>query len=313
MSGRGKMSSASKSASEKRPLPARAPIASGSSTMSSSFSSSAQSSSALGRGKMLSSALGRGKMLSSALERRKLFSSALERGKMSLSSKASLNEPSAQTSHQRTDQASNSKRSSLSTRETSNGRPSSVPSSAGAIKKAPTVSRPPLPTGNGNNNLSKRFTKEKALSVEGSRVQTKKVPYKAVSALNSRQGPTASCKPHKGSTPADCKEKGSRKELFKDTSKGLEAHTGPKSDFVSDSSEKSENDSSGVRVLEETLDSNSDSNSQLQDGAQANLPGTENSEEASLLLREVANEHGSKLPCDDSLENSKFNDSLELD
>lgn len=309
MSGRGKMPSASKSAaSEKRPLPTRTSVVPGSSSLSSSFSrvsdkmSSTQSSSASGSGKMLSS-----------------------------------NAPSAQSSGQNTRKihpaASNNKRSSLAAQVNTTGRPLSAPCSSGAIKKASAVSRPPLPTGNGSRNLSNRFTREKPLSVEGSRVQSKKAPTgsKAGPVPNSRQcrtkeskAATASCKPNKASSSTDSKGTGARKELFKNTTKELNSSTGPKSELVSilnEESQSSENDSSRARVTDETLDSENDSNSQA--GAQANSPGreeaatvstsTENTQEASLLLSEVVDDDGSKSQCDNCPDNSKFNDSLEQD
>ena len=308
MTGRGKMSSASKGvASEKRPLPTRASVVPGSSRLSSSFSrdldkmSFAQSSSASGRGKMLSS-------------------------------KPSLNAPSAQSTSQNTRNnhpaASDNKRSTFVARENTTGRPSSAPSTSGARIKAPLASRPPLPTDNGNSNLSNRFSREKPLFVEGSRVQSKKAPTgsKAVPVPNSRQCRTkeskaamASCKPNKASQSTDSKGKSVRKEVLKNTTKEEDASTGPKDESVSilrEENQSSENDSSRAIVTDETLDSENDNN--FQGGAQANSPcgedatvstSTENTQDASLLLSEAVDEDCSKSQCDDS----KIDDSLELD
>lgn len=285
MLGRGKMLSTSKGAAEKRPLSNR--VASGSSRLSSSFSrnvdktSSAQSSSASGRGKVLSS---------------------------------KLNEPSTRSSCQPAGKfqpvTSNKKNRSLLAQENSSGRPSSAPSSSGAIRKAPTNSRPALLNGN-----DKRFTREKPLTVEGSRVEAKNVPAgsKAAAVSNSRhcrpkesKAPMPSCNPNKVSASTDCKEKNPRREL--------EASTEQNIDCVSSFEEKTqatENVSSRTRERVEILDSENESNSQ--GGAQANSPGTVNTQDAPLLLNEAVGEGCSKSQSHDSPDGSKMSDSLELD
>lgn len=253
-----------------------------------------------------------------------------------LSSKASLNVPSAHSSGRNTSKTrlatSNNKRSSLAAQENTSKRPSSAPSSSGAVKKAPAVSRPPLPTGSSNSHLSNRVTKEKPLSVEGSRVQPKKAPTgtKAVPVPNSRQcraketkAVTALSKPNKASTSTDSKGTSARKELFKNTTKAceeLDASNGTKSEMATSMREEcqsTESDSSRVKVTDETLVSHNDND--LQGDAQDNGPGHEkalteststgNTQETSALLNEAVDESCSKCQCDDS----KINDSLELD
>lgn len=295
MLGRGKMLSTSKGAAEKRPLSNRVAVASGSSRLSSSFSrnvdktSSAQSSSASGRGKVLSS---------------------------------KLNEPSTRSSCQPAGKfqpvTSNKKNRSLLAQENSSGRPSSALSSSGAIRKAPTNSRPALLNGN-----DKRFTREKPLTVEGSRVEAKNVPAgsKAAAVSNSRhcrpkesKAPMPSCNPNKVSASTDCKEKNPRRELFKNGTEGLEASTEQNIDCVSSFEEKTqatENVSSRTRERVEILDSENESNSQ--GGAQANSPGTVNTQDAPLLLNEAVGEGCSKSQSHDSPDGSKMSDSLELD
>ena len=303
---RGKISSATSNNSEKRPLSSRAFMPLGSSRNSPSLSrdsdknSSARSSSASGHGKMLSKT------------------------------------SSAQNSLQQT-VPSNSRTSSLSTQNTSNVRPSSAPSSSGAIKKVPSVSRPPLPKGSSkdsNSNSSKRIIRDKPLSVGGCGAQPKKGPTVSNSRPSGHQvaknymAPTPSCKTNKSSTSV--KETTSRKELVQGITNGLGASTELKlGKCVSRSREdiqSCKNETSGTRKIEETLDITRDNNKlqeELKDGAQANGPGdekqsvvstaAENTEEGSLLLNEAVGENVSKSPCDDSLENSKINDSLELD
>ena len=301
---RGKISSATSNNSEKRPLSSRVFMPLACSRNSSLLSrDSDKNSSARG-----SSASGHGKMLSKT--------------------------SSAQNSLQQT-VTSNSRTSSLSTQNTSHVRPSSAPSSSGAIKKVPSVSRPPLPKGNskdGNSNSSKWIIRDKPLSVGGCGAQPKKGPTVSNSRPSRHQvaknsmAPTPSCKTNKLSTSV--KETG--KELIQGMTNELGASTELKlGKCVSRSREdiqSCKNETRGTRKMEETLDitrGNNKLQEELKDGAQANGPGdeeqsvvstaAENTEECSLLLNEAVGENVSKSPCDDSLENSKINDSLELD
>lgn len=100
----------------------------------------------------------------------------------------------------------------------------------------------------------------------------------------------------------------------------LDASNGTKSEMVTSMREdcqSSESDSSSAKVTDETLVSQNDNN--LQGDAQGNGPGreeaatestsAENTQEASTLLNEAVDENCSECQCD----NSKINDSLELD
>ena len=286
---------------------------------------SAQESVKLGRGKMPSTSKG-------AAEKKPLTtcvagtsgssrvsaqtSSASVRGKAILSN---VHEPSTRRSCQLTGKfqpVTSPKDRSLLAQENSTGRPSSAPSSCGVIKKAPSNSRPALLSGS-----DKRFTREKPVTVEGSRVQAKHVQAgaKAVSVSSSRQSrpkeskaPLASCDLNKASTSTRCKENTSKKELFKNGNEGLEATTEHKMDLVSNLEEKSqaiENDSGSTNEQVETLEGENESNSQ--GGAQANSPGTVNNQDALVLLNEAVGEGCSQSQCHDSP--SELNDSLELD
>lgn len=278
--GRGKIPSTSKGAAEKKPLTTCVAGTSGSSRVS------AQTSSASVRGKALLS---------------------------------NVHEPSTRRSFQLTSKfqpVTSPKDRSLLAQENSTGRPSSAPSSCGVIKKAPSNSRSTLLSGN-----DKRFTREKPVTVEGSRVQAKHVQAgaKTASVSTSRQSrpkeskpPLASCDLSKASISTDCKEKTSKKELFKNGNEGLKATTEHKMDFVSSLEVKSqaiENDSGRTSKQVETLEGENESNSQ--GGAQANSPGTVNNQDASVLLNEAVGEGCSHSQCHDSP--SKLDDSLELD
>lgn len=280
MLGRGKMPSTSKGAAEKKPLTTCVGGTSGSSRVST------QTSSASVHGKALLS---------------------------------NVHEPSTRRSCQPTGKfqpVTSAKDRSLLAQENSTGRPSSAPSSCGVIKKAPSNSRPALLSGN-----DKRFTRKKPLTLEGSRVQAKHVQAgaKAASVSSSRRSrpkeskaPLASCDLNKASTSTDCKEKTSKKELFKNGNEGLKATTEHKMDLVSSLEEKSqaiENDSGRTDEQVETLDGENESNSQ--GGAQANSPGTVNNQDASVLLNEAVGEGCSQSQCQDSP--SKVDGSLELD
>ena len=280
--GRGKMPSTSQGAAEKKPLTTCVAGTSGNSRVS------AQSSSASGSGK--------------AVQVKNYTENS--------------NRRSCQPTGKIQPVTSAKKDRSLLTQENSTGRPSSAPSSSAVIKKVPSNSRPALLSGN-----DKRFTREKPLTVEGSRVQAKNVQAgaKAASASNSRQSrpreskaPLASCDLNKASTSADCKEKTSKKELFKNGDDGLKATTEHKMDLVSSLEEKSqaiENDSGRTNEQVEPLEGENESNSK--GGAQANSPGTVNTQDASVLLNEAIGEGCSQTRCHDSP--SKLNDSLELD
>ena len=275
MLGRGKMPSASKGAAEKRPMTTSGPGTSGSSRLS------AQTSSASGRGKVLPS---------------------------------KSNEPSTRSSCQPAGKfqpaTSNKKNRSVLTQENSTGPPSSAPSSYGVIKKAPAKSKPALAV-SGND---KRFTKEKPLTVEGSRVRAKNVPTEPKAACVSgtsqarpkqSKAPIASCNPNKASTSTDCKEETSEKELFKNGTEGLEAST--EKSGAEKKSEVIATDSNKTSDHVETLDSENECNSQ--GGARANSSGTVNAQGPSKLLTEADGEGYSQSPCD----GSNINDTLELD
>ena len=282
--GRGKRPSASKGAAEKRPLSTCVAGTSGSSRLS------AQTSFTSGRGKALPS---------------------------------KVHEPSTRSSCQPASKfqpaTSSKKNRSVLLQENSIGQRSSAPSSYGVTKKAPSNSRPALLSGN-----DKRFTREKPLTVEGSRVQAKNVPAgsKAASVSSSRQSrlkeskaPIASCDSNKASTSTDCKEETSEKELFKNGNEGLEATTEHKIVCVSSLEETSqaiENDSSRTSEQVETLDSENDE-SNSQGGAQANSPGTVNTQGASLRSNEALGEVCLQSQCHDFPDGSEMNDSLELD
>lgn len=282
--GRGKMPSASKGAAEKRPLTTWGTGTPGSSRLS------APTSSTPGRGKVLSS---------------------------------KSNEPSTRSSCQAAGKfqpaTSNKKTRSISTQENSTGQPSSASNSYGVIKKAPSKSRPALLSDN-----DKRFTREKPLTVEGSRVRAKNVPAgpKAASLSGTSQSRPkeskaciASCNPNRAPTSTDCKEETSEKELSNNGTEGLEASNEHKIDCASSSEDKpqtTENDSSRAREQVETFTSeNKASNSQ--GGAQANSASTVNTEDASLLLNKTVGEGCPQSQCRDFPDGSNMNDFLELD
>ena len=278
MLGRGKMPSASKGAAEKRPLTTVGAGTSGSSRLS------CQTSSASGRGKVLPS---------------------------------KSNEPSTRSSCQPAGKfqsgTSNKKSRSVLTQENSTGQPSSAPSSYGVIKKASAKSRPALVSGN-----DKRYTREKPLAVEGSRVRAKNVPAepKAACVPGTRQSrakqskaPIASCNSNKASSSTDCKEETSEKELFKNETDTLKASI--KKSSLEEKFQAIETDSSRTSEQVETLDSKNESNSQ--GGAQANSPGTVNTQDTSELLNEALGEGCVRSHCQDSSDGSNINDSLELD
>ena len=278
MLGRGKMPSVSKGAAEKRSLTTWGAVTSGSSRLYS------QTSSASGRGKVLPS---------------------------------KSNEPSTRSSCQPAGKfqpgTSNKKNRSVLTQENSTGQPSSAPSSYGVIKKAPTKSRPALVSSN-----DKRFTREKPLTVEGSRVRAKNVPTEpkatcvpgtSQSRPKQSKAPIDSCNPNKASTSTDCKEETSEKELFKNGTEGLKASTEQSS--LEEKSHPIETSRNRTSEQVETLDSENESNSQ--GGAQANSPGTVNTQDTSELLNEALGEGCIQSHCHDSPDGSDINDSLELD
>ena len=283
MLGRGKMPSASKGTAEKRPLTTWGPGTSGSSRLSAQTSSASV----------------RGKLLPSKSNEASTRSSCQPMGKF---------QPAT----------SNKKNGSFLTQENSTGQPSSDPSCYGVTKKAPSKSRPALLSGN-----NRTFTKEKPLTVEGSRVHAKNVPTgpKAASVSGTSQSrpkeskaPIASCNPNKASA-SKYKEETSEKELFNDGTEGLEAYNEHKIDCLSsfeDKPQTTKNDISSAREQVEILASENET-SNSQGGAQANSPSTVNTQDASLLLNEDVGEGCSHSQCHDSSDSSKMNDPLELD
>lgn len=224
---------------------------------------------------------------------------------------------SAQSSHQHTATSGNSTRS-LRNQNSSNARLSSAPSSSGAIRKVPLVSRPPVLKGTNrdiNSTSSKRIVRDKPLSAQGCVAQTKKVP--TVSKKVSENA-----KANKLSTMV----KGMSSRKSQDLTNGSEASNEPR---LRESVQATEDGISRTRKIEEFSDNNKDngvSHKGSQGGAQsksseeqkqcATSTGEwtpENREEGSSLFNEAACENVSQSLDDDPLKNPKVNDSLELD
>ena len=276
----------------------------------------------------------------SSTDKRPSSATVPARSKM-LSSKPSSNDlPPARTSRQRAGNApllaaSRTKNSSLLAQGASKGRPSSA-ASYSAPEKSQAASRPPLTTGRStNNSFSKSFSREKALSAEGSPVETKKAPVrsKVQSLPNSRQArgqgtressaAVASCNSSESLVSTEFRDPSSSEDAAKHLCSTTQASKETNLDFDSDLKEKntsSENNGSSTRVADETCGSESSSLSQRPDGAQATSAGAENtaasmsaqnSQDNSLSLDEGPNSHCSDLQCNDSPDDLQFNDSLE--
>ena len=319
-SGRGRSSSSSsrtsKDASEKK-------------QPSSSLSSAAPS----GSSRMYSSLsrISSGKRPSSA-------ASVSGRGK-SLPSKSSLNDtPPDLNFRQRTDKtprfnSSNAKKSSLVTQETLNRRPLSALSSFGP-KKSQAASKPALPSANVDSKSS-MTSREKAFSVEGSRVQKKKAATRTnVQSLpSSRQCPQqvpsetreslTSCNSSELSASTEFKNSSSRNENLQEATKGLcpttQANRETEQGSASDVDEKKHGcsvgaadqacKSEGPAGISITLVGTRSTSAGMESTAATVSAG--DSEDNSLTLHTRAAAHCSDLQSNYSLNDQ--NDSLELD
>ena len=319
-SGRPASASASKSSSKQRSSSSQTSVASGSSRVSSLLSqnpppdkrpSSARSYTAPGREKKLTS---------------KTSSSEI---------------PPTRSSRQRDTlpiKTSDAKKNFSLARQAPNGRPSSAASFPGS-KKNHSVSKPPISTTNSKNSSSKSFPRDKGLSVEGARVQTKRAPTKSKvqSLRNSGQcrekvaresvADLASCNSNEILASTDSS---SRNEFFQDTTTGLcsaaNASIETIQDTVSELKEKShsnENNAIKERAMDEDGDNRNTSHSHCIASTQATsacaeepsavLVSAENPEDNSLSLNDAAEGRCSDSQCPDAPSKIQFNDSLGLD
>lgn len=298
---RGKISSATSSDSGKRPSSSQASMPSRSSRASSSLSRSSD---------------------------RNSLPNSRSYQNSSASGHRETSKTSSQSSHRHTVTSSNGTRS-LWTQSSSNARPSSAPSSSGAIRKVPLVSRPPVPKGTNrdiNNTSSKRIVRDKLFSVQGCGAQAKKGPSVSNSRVCRQQvseNVKATTNSFKANKPSKVKGTSSQENLKQDLKNGPEANNEP---GLREHVHSNDDDVGRTRKMEEVSDNikkNDISLEELKDGVQSisseeqkqsNTSSTlTRGEEGSLPLNEIADENVSRSLDDDSVENAEVNDSLELD
>lgn len=306
MSGRGKTSSAPKVAPEKRPPSSQTSAATGSSRMSSSF-------------------------LRNSWDKPPSSAKVSGRAKI-LSSKTSSNANSAQRADKTPSVTeSNLKKGTLTSRETSNSRPSSTAGSS-ALKKRQIASGYSLPTGSTNMSFSKSSSKEKALSAGGSRVQTKQAPTRTkVQSFQCRKEVTresrtalASCNSNESVVSKENEDSNSRKVLSEDETTTQGSKNAADQGFATQGEEKNlsnENSSSSSRAVDEAFTGvpQSSGGTQATSACAEDIAvsvSAENSERNSLTLNEGPNTPRPDLrrnDYSDTPNDDLFDDSLELD
>lgn len=305
MSGRGKTSSAPKVAPEKRPPSSQTSAATGSSRMSSSF-------------------------LRNSWDKPPSSAKVSGRAKI-LSSKTSSNANSAQRADKTPSVTeSNLKKGTLTSRETSNSRPSSTAGSS-ALKKRQIASGYSLPTGSTNMSFSKSSSREKALSAGGSRVQTKQAPTRTkVQSFQCRKEVTresrkalASCNSNESVVSKENEDSNSRKVLSEDetTTQGSKNADQGSATQGEEKNLSNENSSSSSRAVDEAFTGvpQSSGGTQATSACAEDIAvsvSAENSERNSLTLNEGPNTPRPDLrrnDYSDTPNDDLFDDSLELD